>query len=125
MTSKVTKNYRLVYWILFAVSLLLNVCPLSVYVIKALAGPGVTHQKVTLTMTVLVVLILSIISWANKLVLRSKIWVIVIALYFILDKFATPIIILACCQVVDELIVCPIKNHYKTKLTINKEMDKR
>ena len=125
MTSKATKNFRLIYWILFAVSLLLNVCPLSVYVIKALAGPGVTHQKVTLTMTVLVVLILSIISWANKLVLRSKIWVIVIALYFMLDKFATPIIILACCQVADELIVCPIKNHYKTKLTINKEIDKR
>lgn len=125
MTSKVTKNCRLAYWIFFAISLLLNVCPLAVYVIKALAGPGLTHQKVALTMTVFVVLILSIISWANKLVLRSKIWVVVIALYFILDRFATPIIVLACCQVVDELLVCPLKSHYKTKLTINKELDKR
>ena len=125
MTSTTTKRNRIGYWILFAISLILNVCPLSVYVIKALVGPGLTHQKVALSMTVLVVLILSIIAWANKIVLRSKIWIVIIGLYFILEHFAGPIIVLAICQVVDELIITPIKGHLKTKLTINKELDKR
>jgi hypothetical protein len=37
----------------------------------------------------------------------------------------TPLIIIAVCQVIDELIVCPVKNSLSNKLTISKELDKR
>lgn len=120
-----TKTYRFKYWMLFALSLLLNICPLAVYTIQALLQGQLVYQKVALTMTVFVVLIMTIISIINKITLKSRLWIILIGLYLCLGEILTPLIIIAVCQIVDEVIVHPLKGHYKNKLTISKEIDKR
>ena len=125
MKTPVTKKYHRLGILFTILSLLLNIAPLAVYTIMALAGGALIGQKVALTMTVFVVLILSVISWINKTTLRSKIWILMIGLYFVLEHFAVAIIIIGVCQVLDEWIVDPLRKHFRNKYSINKEIDKR
>lgn len=120
-----TKKLRFWLIILVVLSFLLNVGPVAVYSIIGLVQGTALVEKVALSMTIFVVAILSVIAWANKMVLRSRLWIILAGLFFVLDTFITPLIILGACQVLDELIVCPIKKHIRTRYTINKEMDRR
>lgn len=120
-----TKKTR-IYSILFTIlSVLLNIGPIATYTIIALVNSNLTYQKVALSMTVFVVLILTVISMANKVAMKSRLWVILIGLYICLDYIMTPLIIIAICQVVDELIVSPLAKHYRLRYKINKEMDLR
>ena len=120
-----TKKYRRNYWILLILSILLNVCPLAVYTLKAVFESQVVYQKVALTSTVFIVLIMTIVSLVNKVTLKSRLWIILIGLYICLDYIMTPLIIIAVCQVVDELIVTPLKKSSKNKLIIHKQIDAR
>ena len=121
----VTKKLKRKYIIATILSFLLNVCPLLVFTIIAfISGTAIVH-KVTLSMTLLIVLIFTAITFFNKTVFRSKLWILLIGLWLCLDNILTPLIVFATCQVIDELIVTPIKNHYKNSYKINKEIDKR
>lgn len=124
MTDR-TKKFRKLYHLFFILSFLLNLGPLGFYAGKALLNEGLTHQKIALTMTLFVVLIMTLISFINKVTLRSKTWILLIGLYFVLDHFVTPLLIIAVTQVVDEWFVCPLKKSFHEKYIINKEMDKR
>jgi hypothetical protein len=95
------------------------------YCVVAFVEGTVLVEKVALSMTLLVVAILSVIAWANKLVLRSRLWILLAGLFFVLEAFAMPIIIIGVCQVVDELLVSPIKHRVKVRYTVNKEIDRR
>lgn len=121
----ITKKYHIAAIILLVVSILLNVAPLATYVMLGLTSGAVIVEKVALTSTIFVVLIMSCVAWMNKTVMRSRIWLIMLGLFFCLDSIATPLIIIAVTQVVDELIVCPLRARYKNRYTINKEIDKR
>ena len=123
--SERTSKFRFAFWTFAIISFLLNVTPLAVYAIKAVFAADLVYQKISLTMTVFVVLIMTIISLANKIVLRSRLWIILIGIYICLESIMTPLIIIAVCQILDELIVSPLKKSYKNKLTINKELDNR
>ena len=120
-----TKKLRTWLIILTVLSLLLNVGPVAVYAIMGLVEGTLLIEKVALSMTIFVVAILSVIAWANKLVLRSRLWILLAGLFFVLDAFAAPLIIIGVCQVLDELFVCPIKKRIKTRYIVNKEMDRR
>ena len=120
-----TKKLKRKYIIATILSFLLNVCPLLVFTIIAfISGTAIVH-KVTLSMTLLIVLIFTAITFFNKTVIRSKLWILLIGLWLCLDNILTPLIVFATCQIIDELIVTPIKNHYKNSYKINKEIDKR
>lgn len=123
--SPITKKYTILYWIFWTVSILLNVAPLGVYTIRAAVESNLIREKITLTMTVLVVVILTIISFINKIALRSRLWIIMLGVYFCIGEILTPLIIVAVCQILDELIICPLKKYFNNKKTINKEIDKR
>lgn len=125
MLSDVTKKYRLLYRLFLVVSILLNICPLATYTIKALVESNLTHQKVALSMTVFIVLIMTVVTLVQKVALRSRLWVILIGMYICLDNILTPLIIIACCQIVDELIVNPLAKAYKNRYIINKQIDRR
>lgn len=120
-----TKKYRAIFWSLVVLSILLQAGPLVTYGIIGYVESDLVTEKVALSMTVVIVAVLTVVAFINKVALRSRLWIILIGLYFALDYILVPLLIVACCQIVDELIVTPLKKHYKTKLTISKEMDKR
>jgi hypothetical protein len=120
-----TKTYRIVFWILAAISILLNVGPLAAYSISALVTADLVVEKVALCSTVFIVLILTAVAAINKVAMKSRLWILLIGIYICLDSVMTPIIIIGICQILDELIVSPLKSNFGTKLTISKELDKR
>jgi hypothetical protein len=120
-----TGKYRTLSWVFMISSVLLNIGPLMFYTIQALCQSNLTYEKVSLCLTVFIVLILSAVCLINKVALKSRLWIILIGLYICLDTIMVPIIVIACCQVVDELIISPLAKHYKSKLLISKEIDKR
>lgn len=120
-----TAKFRLLYWIFFAASLLLNVAPLTFYTVGALCSASLVYEKVALCMTVFVVLIMTIISMLNHVALKSRLWIVLIGIYICLGEILTPLIVIACCQITDEIIVSPLKVSFRNKLTINKELDLR
>lgn len=120
-----TKRYRLKYWILTIISLLTNVGPLGYYFIKSLIQTPSTYKKVTLCMMVFVVLIMTVIAVINKIAMRSRLWIILIGLYICLEYIMTPLIIIAICQIFDEIIISPWRSNIRTKLIIHKQIDVR
>lgn len=121
-----TKKYRTIYWILFGISILLNFLPLLVYVIKGYASLEVSEaRKVTLTMTMMVALILSIYNILAKKHMRSVIWIILLGVYFAVQKIELLLLLMAICTIVDEFIVEPLMKIYKTKWKTNYEIDAR
>lgn len=123
--NKLTKKSKTAFLVFTALSILCNILPLSVYTITALCGDSLASEKFCLCTTVLIVLIMSVVAFINKTTMKSKIWILLLGLYVCLDHFITPLLIIAVCQIIDEWVACPLKKHYHTKYTINKEMDKR
>lgn len=120
-----TKKYRLLTWIFGIFTFLCNVGPLAVYAIQGLCTADLIVEKVSLTCTIFVVVLLSVIAWVNKTTMRSRVWVVMLGLYFSLDHFITPLIIIAVTQILDEWIINPLYKYFKNKYRINKEIDKR
>lgn len=120
-----TKKYKRLHAFLLIISLILNLFPICFYTVKAFIESSATVQKVTLCSTIFIALILTTISLLTKVSLRSTLWVLVIGLYFCLDNVMDMILFIAIFQVVDEMIITPIRKNVKQKLTIHKELDKR
>jgi hypothetical protein len=123
--SRITTKYRRRYWLFLITSIILNLGPLVYYGLRALLDAELIHQKITLCMTVFIVLILTAISLVNKIVLRSRLWIILIGIYICLEYILTPLILIAACQILDELIISPLKSRFKNDLNINKQIDAR
>lgn len=120
-----TAKYRKLFWLFTILSLILNIAPLACYTVIGLVSADLVIEKVALTTTVFIVLILSLVAFINKTTMRSRIWVILLGLYVCLDYILTPLIIIACTQVIDEWFIAPACKAFKNKLTINKQIDKR
>lgn len=123
--SDSTKKYRIGYWITVALSFLFTFCPLGHYVVSALIGPGIAVEKVAVVSSVMIVLIMTAIALVNKVMPRCRIWILMLALYFALDNIEMALILIASTQVLDELVLCPLKKFFRERLVINKQMDKR
>ena len=124
--TETTKKYKTWYWILFAISIVLNFVPLLVYVIKGYASVEVSEaKKVTLTMTMMVALCLSIYNILAKKHMRSVIWIILLGVYFAVQKIELLLLLMAICTIIDEFIVEPLMKRYKFKWKSNVEIDNR
>lgn len=121
-----TKKSRISYYVLCALSFLCCFGPLMYYTAAALFSPaGLLISKVALVGAVLVVLILTMIALVNKMVFRSRIFILLLGLYLCLESIITPLLLVGIGQIVDELVVAPAKANAKTRLIANKAYDKR
>lgn len=120
-----TKKYKKAYILLLIISIILNLFPVLFYTFKAFLSSAVIIHKVTLCSTIFISIILSAISMLTKVNIRSTLWILIIGLYVCLDSIMNMIIFIAVFQVVDEIIITPIKKSVKQRLVINKELDKR
>lgn len=120
-----TRKYKIRYIIFSLLSLASIIIPVIYFTIKSYIDSDLVHEKVTLSMTILVTLLLTVIGIANKYVYRSKLWILLIGLYICLKNIMQPLIWIATCQVLDELCFSPLKQHYKNLFIINREIDKR
>ena len=120
-----TKKYRRLFWLFTILSLLLNIAAPAYYIFDGLLGDGIIVEKVALSASVFIVILLSAVAYVNKTTMRSRIWILLLGLYVCLDTILTPLLIIAITQILDEWIISPLAKSYRNKLTINKQIDKR
>lgn len=125
MTQR-TKKYLWAAIILTTLSILLSVGPALIFTVQGFMYSNLVVEKVALTGALTVAIIGSMMSLLSRVFqFRSRIWLILLALFFILDHFTVIILTLAITQILDELIFAPIAKHCRSKYSINREIDKR
>lgn len=125
MTEK-TKSYKQIYWTLFIASIALNFLPLFIYVIQGYASIEVEEsKKVVLTGSIMISTLLCVYNVLAKKHLRSVIWILLLGVYYAIQKIELLLIIMAICTIVDEFIVEPLLKKYKAKWQTNAEIDAR
>lgn len=123
--SKTTKKYARLTVAFTILSFLLLLGPVGFYIIAGLAAATLTIQKVAIVSTVAVSLLLTMLCAINKWLFRSKIWLIIFALFFVIEDFLAMILIFGITQITDELIVSPLARYFRNKASINREIDRR
>lgn len=126
MASKMTKKYKRKFIIMKTFSILVTILPLIVYVIIAFAKKeiGVT-KKSFLTMTLVSALMLTLLNIFKKYNLRSPLFLIILGIYFCLDKILTLMIIISIGVVLDEFIFHPMAMKCKRKFSEHSSIDER
>lgn len=123
--SDITKHNRRWYRFFAVLSFLFFVGPAAYYFTSAFITSTAVAHKATLMASLVIVLILTAVCAVNKMVLRSRIWILIIALYFVLDSIVEPIMVIGITQILDEIIIHPSKEYFKKRYIIHKEVDKR
>ena len=123
--SKTTKKYKIGYIITAIISWIAFIGPTIYFVATAFIGSNLAVEKVALATSILVVLVLSGIAFVNKVALRSRLWIVMLGLYYVLPTIELAILTIGIGQILHELIFEPIKKYYKQRYIINKEIDKR
>lgn len=122
--SDITKRYINLSRLFHAISIIILIAPILVYVVLGFANGEIT-QKVTLGITLSIALLLTIVNAIFKFHIRSVIWIMVLGIYFCLQNIMPLLLIVAVGTILDEFILTPLHKSYKNKATINKEIDKR
>lgn len=122
--SKETRKYKNLSILFLALSILVLVAPLAYYSVVGFID-GETTEKFTLGLTFVIAAILFVINILFKFHIRSTIWVLVLGIYFCLDNILPLIFMVAIGNILDEFLFTPLHKHYKSKASINKEIDKR
>lgn len=120
-----TKKYRILDRVLLALSVLVNIGPLAYFIVAAYSQSTVVYEKLAMTAALLASIILTAVWAITRIQLRSRLWILLIGLFLCLDYALAAIITIACCQIVDEIVICPLKKRYHNLFVINREIDKR
>ena len=123
--SETTKRNKILYWIFNILSFIVLIVPVVVYVIKGYIEADLTVEKVGLTCTIMISIILVAINFIFKYHIRSTLWILLLGVYICLDNILLMIILIAVGTILDEFLLTPLKKSFKNKYTINKEIDKR
>ena len=122
--SAITKHYRFWFILLSIISIGLTFGPLICYACIGLATATTANACVFMS-CIGVATILSLVCVINKYVPRSRLFLFIFGLYFIIEHFIPCLFVIGICTAVDEFIICPIKNYCREKYSINKEIDAR
>lgn len=120
--TKKCKFWSIIFKIL---SVLCFFVPLAVFAGVALAEGVLATEAFTIAASVIITGIITLVCAVNKKLMRSKIWIIILALFFVLENFLPVLLTIAITQIADELIFTPLYNHFRTLYLANKEIDRR
>lgn len=124
--STMTHKYKKLSILTFLLSAICSLCPILIYVIKAFVDKDVQEvNKYTLGIMCSVALVVTLINIVAKLHLRCIPWILLLGIYLCLKDITTLLVIMAITTIIDELILTPLHKSFKSKYTINKEIDKR
>lgn len=131
MTSNRTKQCRRLKWLFTIIHIVLLAGPFCFFIPYA-STVGSAGEQIGLTLTTVVSLILLIFSiitdvkhraGLHKAMLWLSIGGVILCLESIDIKVFTWVMVFA--SILDEILICPLTEHYKTALLSNVEIDKR
>lgn len=124
MTSDITKSYKNKYVITLILDILLEFGPVIGFCVFGFVTAE-PKQKVGLVACCGVAIVLALINIVFKFHLRSVVWILAIGVYICLKDLMPFFLIIASTTIVEEFMMSPLCKHYKSKLSINREIDKR
>lgn len=122
--SDITKHYLALSRLFLALSIIVTVVPLLVYVIMGFVN-GEVHEKITLGISFTVAVLLLAVNIIFKYHIRSVLWILVLGIYLCLDNILPLLLVVAIGTILDEFVLTPLHKSYKSKAKINVEIDKR
>ena len=130
MQTKITKKYKIKRNITGFLSLVCTFFPILFFGVQAFREGVIIGEKATMDMTFLIIMtavagIMVLIGIFRKCVFRSIPYFMILGIYFLIDTIVPVIITLAICTIIDEIVLTPLYNYYRQKVSINKEIDKR
>ena len=121
-TNKLKKRVGLFHFFSFVC----NFVPLLIYLIIGFSSGDIHKgQKIFLSFTFIMAIILLIINLIMKYHLRSPIFIILMGIYYALNNILTLMILVSIGIIIDEFIIQPCLKKWKTQLIVNKEIDNR
>lgn len=129
MDSKRTKQCRAFKWLFKILHFLMLFGPF-LYFIPYGFSVGEKAQTVGLTAMMVISSILLILSIVMDVkhragLFKATLWILVGGVSLCLTEIESFIWIMITVSVLDELVICPLADHYSTALTANVEIDKR
>lgn len=125
-SSERTASYRRKFIFFKTLSIAVTIVPLLIYLIMGfMNGECGKADKVFLSFTCLVAIMLTLINLLFKYHLRSPLFILLLGVYKALQNVLPLIMILSVGIVLDEFIFTPAYKNAKNKLVINKEIDAR
>ena len=118
-----TKKRRTDYRTITAFHLLFQLGPILFYFCLALANVSTAASGVSFTFLSLISLGLAVAGAIRGRMCRSSLWIMLIAFYIVLDSVIGPLVLIAACQVIDELIVRPIRARLREKYHNGKDVE--
>ena len=91
---------------------------------------GETVQKIGMSFTIILSVVLAVISILVSVTARAGLhrcimWTLIAGVLFCLKEIQVFIWIMAITSILDELVFTKVKDHYKTALISNREIDRR
>lgn len=124
--SQRTVSFRNRYILFKLLSLCVTVLPLLIYVCMGFFNGQIEKaQKITLSFSCIMAIMLVFVNIIFKYKLRSPLFILLLGVYYALGNILPLIIILSVGIILDEFIFTPAYTKAKNKLTINKEIDAR
>lgn len=121
--TQTTKKRRTNYRVATAIHLLLQLGPILFYFCLALGNVNTAVSGVSFTFISLISLGLAVAAAIKGRMSRSSLWLMLIGFYLILDTVMGPLIVIASCQVVDELIARPVRARLREKYHNGKDVE--
>lgn len=121
-----TKKFEGLYRLMAFLSLVCTIGPISVFTIYAISNGEIgSKQKLTLGLCLLVCVLLVIINTIKKYNLRSPVYIMILGIHTCIQNLTLLFIVMAVTTALDEFVFTPLKREFRTKYTINKEIDAR
>lgn len=122
--TDMTKKYHKLYILFRTLSVIVIFTPMLYYVIRGFIE-GETTEKLTLTGTFFIAIILTVVNVLFKYSIRSTLWIIVLGVYSCIENIMPLLLMIAIGTIIDEFILTPLYRSYRNKYTIHREIDKR
>jgi hypothetical protein len=123
-TSNPTKKYKTLTLFFTILSFIAVAAPLIYYFATGFMIAEVT-EKFVLSVSLILALVLTTVSVLAKMHIRAPLFIIILALALILDSIFPLILWICIGTIVDEILLTPLRKHFRNKYVINKEIDKR
>lgn len=125
--SKYTKRVELLLWTYRLLDWICLFSPILVYVVIAYAQSGIrAENKLVLTGTLVIAIILTLFNTIAQKKLRCPIWLVLIGIYVCIKEWLLPlIIILAITSVLDDFVFTPLIAKYSKRYEANVVIDER
>ena len=119
-----TRKYKRLSALFLGLSAVCLFGPVLFFFIRAFVC-GDAQQKVTLGMTFTAAIVLFFINVIMKSHLRSVLFILLLGICSVLDKYLYIIVVFSITTFAEELVFFPLFRFYRNKARINREIDKR